>query len=118
MTGKSPLEPIKYSCFSSFSLMSPRSFASSPVSSYLGLAPSCPAPQDATLAGGSSGCLLSASHMLPNSSSSSSSYSDTDGRLSPGVTVTLAVTRFAPGSADCDDDYDGRRVSEANIKIS
>ena len=34
------------------------------------------------------------------------------------VMVTLAVTRFAPGSADCDDDYDGRRVSEANIKIS
>ena len=36
----------------------------------------------------------------------------------PNVTVTLAVTRFAPGSADCDYDYDGRRVSEANIKIS
>ena len=32
--------------------------------------------------------------------------------------VTLAVTRFAPGSADCDYDYDGRRVSEANVKIS
>ena len=36
------------------------------------------------------------------------------------VTVTLAVTRFAPRSADYDydDDDDGRRVSEANIKIS
>ena len=34
------------------------------------------------------------------------------------VTVTLAMTRFAPGSADCDYDDDGRRVSEANIKIS
>ena len=32
--------------------------------------------------------------------------------------VTLAVTRFAPGSADYDYDYDGRRVSEANVKIS
>ena len=34
------------------------------------------------------------------------------------VTVTLAVTRFAPGSADCDYNYAGRRVSEANVKIS
>ena len=32
--------------------------------------------------------------------------------------MTLAVTRFALRSADCDYDYDGRRVSEANVKIS
>ena len=39
-------------------------------------------------------------------------------KFSMCVTVTLAVTRFAPGSVDCDYDYDGHRVSEANIKIS
>ena len=32
--------------------------------------------------------------------------------------VTLAMMRFAPESTYCDYDDDGRRVSEANIKIS